>query len=112
MKYDIITIGSASRDVFLNSPDFKIVNNGEGATGQTINLPLGSKLEVKKIIFATGGSGTNTAVTFARPYIRTIATVNYLASVLSWLMARLYGKESSQVKPEDNLGRNNDQRGL
>ena len=46
------------------------------------------------------------------PYVRTIATVNYLASVLSWLMASLYGKESSQVKPEDNSGRNNDQRGL
>ena len=46
------------------------------------------------------------------PYVRTIATVNYLASVLSWLMARLYGKESSQVKPEYNSGRNNDQRGL
>lgn len=71
MRYDIITIGSASRDVFLNSPEFKILGDSEFTTGQAISLPLGSKIEVKKIIFATGGSGTNTAVTFARRGLKT-----------------------------------------
>jgi len=71
MKYDVITIGSATRDVFLNSPEFKVVTNGEFATGQAIILPLGSKLEVKKIVVTTGGSGTNTAVTFARQGFKT-----------------------------------------
>lgn len=71
MKYDVITMGSASRDVFLNSPEFKVVENTESVTGQAICLPAGSKLEVKKIVFATGGSGTNTAVTFARQELKT-----------------------------------------
>lgn len=70
MRYDVITIGSASRDVFLNSPDFKIINSGE-TMGQMLGLPLGSKIEAKKIVFATGGGGTNTAVTFARQGFKT-----------------------------------------
>jgi ribokinase len=71
MKYDVITIGSASRDVFLNSPEFKTMGSGEFTTGQAMVLPLGSKIEVKKIVFATGGSGTNTAVTLARQGFKT-----------------------------------------
>ncbi len=71
MKYDVVTIGSASRDVFLNSPEFKTIGNSEFTTGQAMCLPLGSKIEVKKIVFATGGSGTNTAVTFARQGLKT-----------------------------------------
>lgn len=71
MRYDVITIGSASRDVFLNSPEFKILGDSEFTTGQAMCLPLGSKIEVNKIVFATGGSGTNTAVTLARQGLRT-----------------------------------------
>ncbi len=71
MKYDIITIGSASRDVFLNSPDFKIVPNLEFSTDQGLCMPFGSKIEIKKIVFTTGGSGGNTAVTFARQGLKT-----------------------------------------
>lgn len=71
MKYDIVTIGSATRDVFLNSPEFKTITDTQFPTGQGMALPLGSKIEVKKIVFATGGSGTNTAVTFARQGLQT-----------------------------------------
>ncbi len=70
MRYDVITIGSASRDVFLSSPDFKIIG-GNDNKGQILGLPLGSKIEAKKIVFATGGGGTNTAVTFARQGFKT-----------------------------------------
>ena len=48
------------------------------------------------------------------PYARTIATVNYLALVLSWLMARLYGKENqtndARIQYGVNTEKNNDQR--
>lgn len=71
MKYDIITIGSATRDVFLSAADFKIEKDPISPTGQTIALPLGSKLEIKKIVFATGGGGTNAAVTLARQGFKT-----------------------------------------
>lgn len=66
MQYDVIVIGSASRDVFLNALEFKIIDDGDFTTGKGLCLPFGSKIEVKKIVFATGGSGTDHAVTFAR----------------------------------------------
>ena len=71
MKFDVITIGSASRDVFLNSSEFKVADSHEFVSGQALVLPFGSKIEVSKIVFATGGSGTNTAVTFARQGLKT-----------------------------------------
>ncbi len=78
-KFDVVTIGSASRDVFLNSPEFKITNSADFITGQALTVPLGSKIEVSKIAFATGGSATNTAVTFARQGLKTacISIIGY-----------------------------------
>jgi len=65
MKYDIITFGSATRDFFLKSPNFKIVGEKKFITGKGLCLSLGSKIEVEDIYFSIGGGGTNTAVAFA-----------------------------------------------
>ena len=69
--FDVITIGSASRDVFLNTSDFTIVDGKQFVTGEGLCLPSGVKIEIKKVVFATGGGGTNTAVTFARQGLKT-----------------------------------------
>jgi len=69
--YDIITIGSATRDVFLQSEGFKLIKDNDFATGQAECFALGSKLEIKKLVITTGGGGTNTAVTFARQGFKT-----------------------------------------
>ncbi len=64
---DIITIGSAIQDVFIKTKRFEILENevfGDDEKG--ICLPLGSKVPIEKLVFASGGAGTNTAVTFAR----------------------------------------------
>ncbi len=66
MKYDVITIGSATQDVFLSADGVKILKGEEFNTGQGLCLPFGSKVQVRKIVFASGGAGTNAAVTFAR----------------------------------------------
>ena len=70
-KFDIITIGSATRDIFMKSEQFKIVEDKSFATGQGECFALGSKIEIKDIVFASGGGGTNTAVTFARQGLKT-----------------------------------------
>ena len=70
-EYDIIVLGSATRDVLMNASDFTIVDGKEFTTGEGLCLPLGSKIEVKKVVFATGGGGTNAAVTFARQGFKT-----------------------------------------
>lgn len=64
--YDIITIGSVTRDVFLKSGDFKIVQNEAFRTGRAGCFVLGAKFEVPEVVFASGGGGANAAVTFAR----------------------------------------------
>ena len=69
--FDVITVGSATRDVFLQSEGFKLIKDTDFATGQAECFALGSKLEIKNLVITTGGGGTNTAVTFARQGFRT-----------------------------------------
>lgn len=69
--FDIVSIGSATRDVFIKAEDFKSLNVPDFSTGKGLCFTLGSKIEIKKIVFTSGGGGTNTAVTFARQGLST-----------------------------------------
>lgn len=60
----ILTIGKATQDVFLKSSKSFTVHEHKGV--QYEQLPLGKKLDLDEVIFATGGNVTNAAVTFAR----------------------------------------------
>lgn len=73
--YDVITIGTATRDAFVKSPAFKVIKSSEFVTGEAECFALGSKLEVPEIIFATGGGATNAAVTFGRQGLKTACAV-------------------------------------
>lgn len=64
--FDIVSIGSATRDIFINTDKFKSLDLPDFSTGKALCFPLGSKIEIKKITFTSGGGGTNAAVTFAR----------------------------------------------
>lgn len=59
----ILTIGKATQDVFLKSDEFD--PHTEGKVVYT-HLPLGLKMEVDEVTFATGGNATNVAATLAR----------------------------------------------
>lgn len=63
--FDVITIGSASRDVFVKSKDFKILESLKFRAGKALAMPLGSKLTIDEISFQVGGGAVNTATTFA-----------------------------------------------
>jgi len=69
--FDCITIGAATRDVFLRSKEFKTRPNPGSPNDLDFVLPLGSKIGVDELIFETGGGATNTAVTFARQGLKT-----------------------------------------
>lgn len=69
--YDVITIGSATQDVFLSADGFQILKGDVFNVGHGICLPFGSKVQVRKIAFTSGGGGTNAAVTFARQGFKT-----------------------------------------
>src|SRR3989344_3705903 len=70
-KFDIVSIGSATRDVFLKSADFELRKHADSPTGVEQCFSLGSKIEVKEMVFTTGGGGTNAAVSFARQGLET-----------------------------------------
>jgi len=65
--YDVITVGSGTIDAF--------VNTGKGLFHETkkghIHIPFGSKVLVDEMHVATGGGGTNTAVSFSRMGLKT-----------------------------------------
>ncbi len=64
--FDVITIGTATRDAFLRSREFKIISTPEYQSGEGLCLPAGAKIDLDDIVFATGGGATNAAVTFSR----------------------------------------------
>ena len=73
MRFDVITIGTATRDAFVKSKDFHIDPDHHVLSGRGLVMPLGAKLEIEKMVFSTGGGATNTAVTFAKQGLKTAA---------------------------------------
>ena len=97
--FDIISIGSATLDVFIKSSDLKLLKTDEVFTGEAIIAPYGAKCEVEKLVITSGGGGTNTAVGFARLGVK--------AAVLArcgWDFAgRMIRKELKKEKVDDSL---------
>jgi ribokinase len=69
--YNVITIGTATRDIFIKSRDFWTEKSSRAAEGRALAMALGAKLEIDEPHFDTGGGATNAAVTFARQHLRT-----------------------------------------
>jgi len=69
--YDIVSIGSSTRDVLLKSEGYEVIKGSIFSTRQGQCFPLGSKVEIKKIVFTGGGGGANAAVTFGRQGLKT-----------------------------------------
>ncbi|MBI4119479.1 MAG: carbohydrate kinase family protein [Parcubacteria group bacterium] len=79
--YDVITIGTATRDVFLTSSFFRVLKDPGHLrkigfpTGEAQCFALGGKIEIGRPVLTTGGGATNAAVTFSRQGFRTAALV-------------------------------------
>lgn len=70
--FDIITFGSATKDIFLSANQFAIGDFKPDPYHQKeICLPFGLKINVDEIYFRSGGGGTNTAATFASQGLKT-----------------------------------------
>jgi ribokinase len=64
--YDVITVGSATVDTFAHTETESVIyQNGR------LCYPGGAKILLSKLIFTTGGGGTNTAVAFSRLGLKT-----------------------------------------
>jgi len=77
--FDVVTIGTATRDVFVESDLFKIVRDPAHLerlgfpTGEAQCFALGGKIEIGRPTLSFGGGATNAAVTFRRQGFRTAA---------------------------------------
>ena len=71
MKYDIVTFGSATQDIYIKSKNFLQLASKNFKIGKSVCLPAGSKMKVDDIAFSTGGGGSNAAATFARFGLKT-----------------------------------------
>ncbi len=65
MKYDIVTIGDAFEDVFIQ-PELKIKNDNSFASGKGICFEFGEKIPLSSVQYEIGGSACNIAVGLSR----------------------------------------------
>jgi ribokinase len=91
--YDIITFGSATRDVFLTSSEFQVLKSEKFRTGKAECVSLGSKVNVEDMVFTTGGGGTNNAVGFARQGLKTVCIVRVGDDIGGWAVIEGLKKE-------------------
>lgn len=64
-KFDVICIGSATRDNYLRAK-YKLIDWPEAPSKKAIALPFGEKMQVDEVFSTIGGNAANAAVTFAR----------------------------------------------
>lgn len=70
-RYDVITIGSAIIDIILRSVNFKLLKSKEFSGGVAICEAYEGKMEVDELVIASGGGGTNNAVSYSRKGLKT-----------------------------------------
>ena len=68
VKFDVISLGAAVQDVFLGG---QVLTPQKEEDGWVEEFPLGEKLDLDSIEFATGGGATNAAVTLSRQGLKT-----------------------------------------
>ena len=97
--FDVISFGSAVLDVFVKSPELKILKTDKVFTGEALIVPYGAKCEVEKLVVTSGGGGTNTAVGFARLGLKAAVVAR-----CGWDFAgKLIRKELKKEKVDDSL---------
>lgn len=65
--YDIITVGSATVDAFVDTGEKLFTKT----SGEFVKIPFGSKIIIKNVTYSTGGGGTNSAVSLSRLGLKT-----------------------------------------
>jgi len=91
MPFDVISFGSAIVDIFLQSDNFKVVDEKEG---KLVCQAYGRKIEVDKRTVCSGGGGTNTAVSFARQGLKSASVALLGADIFGQFIRSNLEKEN------------------
>lgn len=74
-KYDVITIGSASEDVFVRSNEFELMQ-GKELGEREICMPFGEKVDIDEMEFGFGGGAFNTGIGLKRMGLKVGMAIN------------------------------------
>lgn len=67
----MVTVGSATLDIFMKSDNFKVMKSETVAGGVAMCEVYGGKMEVEEVEIESGGGATNCAVSLARKELKT-----------------------------------------
>lgn len=107
---DIITIGSATMDVFVECDDANIVSvRKKDKKSEFMSYPYGSKIEITDFDSQVGGGGVNTATNFAKLGYSTGAIFKigddiYSEGILNYLKDKKIDLSSMVQDPKDTTG--------
>ena len=74
--YDVVTIGSATIDIFVESDSANVVSvASKEKKSQFMSYQYGAKLEIDEFSFSVGGGGVNTAANFSNLGLKTSAII-------------------------------------
>lgn len=75
-KYDFVTIGSATLDIFVETPEARIVSVSTMENkNEFMAYPYGSKVDIDNFAFEIGGGALNTAINFSNLGFKTTTIV-------------------------------------
>lgn len=81
--YDVLTIGSATVDIYMKSADFHLQKTDDGLL---LCQEYGGKMDVNHFQMTPGGAGTNTAVGFSRMGFKVAAIVEIGTDVMGQMV--------------------------
>lgn len=92
---DIVTIGSATMDVFVECDEANIVSvSTKNNKSEFMSYPYGSKMEISAFASNVGGGGVNTALNFANLGLKTSAICKIGDDIYSKGVMEALGKSS------------------
>jgi len=96
--FDVITIGSAVLDAFIETDKANIVSVSSLDTKKEfMAYPYGAKIEIDNFEFETGGGGVNTAVNFANLGLKTAAVVKIGDDIQSGKITQVLSKAGVNI---------------
>lgn len=69
--FDVVTFGSGTQDIFVQSKNYTFLDSEKFVSGKGLCVGAGSKFYIDQMFLTLGGCGVNTAFTFAQQDLKT-----------------------------------------
>lgn len=93
--FDVITIGGATRDIFLNTKEGKVLEDKEG---KLLAFEYGAKIIPEEVSFSYGGGAVNSAISFSRLGFKTATLINIGKEGTGSLLTKILREDDVETK--------------